>query len=268
MKLNRVRFKRRTGVYPETFEAMRDVLDQREQAKTKAGRPAALTPDEQLLLTLEFWREYRTQAHLGDDWGVHETTVLRTVERVEAALLASGQFSLPRRSALTTETVYSAVLVDVSEVPCERPKKQRTWYSGKKKRHTQKMQLMIEAVTGRILCVGTGRGATHDLTLLRDSGVRVHQETALITDAGYQGIAHDHTLSLTPHKATARVPLSEEQRHENRVLAHFRQRIEHVIRRLKIFRVLKETYRHRRRRFALRLHLIAALVNLTLDVQS
>ncbi|WP_245557530.1 transposase family protein [Deinococcus peraridilitoris] len=123
MKLNRVRFKRRTGVYPETFEAMRDVLDQREQAKTKAGRPAALTPDEQLLLTLEFWREYRTQAHLGDDWGVHETTVLRTVERVEAALLASGQFSLPRRSALTTETVYSAVLVDVSEVPCERPKK-------------------------------------------------------------------------------------------------------------------------------------------------
>lgn len=123
MKLNRVRFKRRTGVYPETFEAMREVLDQREHAKKKAGRPAALTPAEQLLLTLEFWREYRTQAHLGDDWGVHETTVLRTVERVEAALLESGQFSLPQRHALTTETVYSAVLVDVSEAPCERPKK-------------------------------------------------------------------------------------------------------------------------------------------------
>ena len=123
MKMNRVRFKRRTGVYPETFEAMRIVVEQREQTKKKSGRPAALSPAEQLLLTLEFWREYRSQAHLGDDWGVHETTVLRTIERVEAALLASSQFTLPSRRALTSETVYSAVLVDVSEVPCERPQK-------------------------------------------------------------------------------------------------------------------------------------------------
>ncbi len=127
---------------------------------------------------------------------------------------------------------------------------------------------MIEAVTGRIMCVTAGQGSTHDLTLLRDSGARLHPETALIADAGYQGVKRDHAHSLTPHKATKRAPLTSEQRYENRVLAHFRQKIEHVIRRLKIFRVLKETYRHRRRRFGLRLHLLAALVNLTLDVKS
>nr|WP_304524156.1 transposase family protein [Deinococcus betulae] len=57
---------------------MEAVLVEREAAKKKSGRPAALSPAEQLLLTLEFWREYRTFAHLGDDWGVHETTVQRS----------------------------------------------------------------------------------------------------------------------------------------------------------------------------------------------
>ena len=127
---------------------------------------------------------------------------------------------------------------------------------------------MVHAVTRQIVCVAVGWGATHDLTVLRDSGVRIHRETAAIGDAAYQGLGHDHGHTLTPHKANKTRSLTPEQRFENRVLAHFRQPVEHVIRRLKIFRVLKETYRHRRRRFALRLHLIAALVNHTLELQS
>jgi len=124
LKMNRKQFKRRTGVYPETFAEMEAVLLQREERKEKQGRPAALSAAEQLLLTLEFWREYRTFAHLGDDWGLHETTVQRTVERVETALIASEQFRLPGKKALRdTETVYNIIAVDASEVPCERPKK-------------------------------------------------------------------------------------------------------------------------------------------------
>lgn len=122
--MNRTQFRRRTGVYPETFAEMEAVLAEREVGKKKSGRPAALSVAEQLLLTLEFWREYRTFAHLGDDWGVHETTVHRTVERVEAALIASQQFQMPRKRVFReAQTVYSIVAVDASEVPCERPKK-------------------------------------------------------------------------------------------------------------------------------------------------
>lgn len=111
-------------MYPETFAEMEAVLAQREGRKKKSGRPAALSVAEQLLLTLEFWREYRTFAHLGDDWGVHEATVHRTVERVEETLMASQQFQLPRKRVLReATTVYSIVAVDASEVPCERPKK-------------------------------------------------------------------------------------------------------------------------------------------------
>lgn len=115
-----------------------------------------------------------------------------------------------------------------------------------------------------IMCVASSFGSKHDLTLFRHSNVRLPGETALIGDAGYQGIWKDHPHAITPHKATTATPLTNEQRQDNRVLAHTRQGIEHVIRRLKIFRVFKGVYRHRRRRFALRLHLIAALCNLTL----
>ncbi len=124
MSKNRKQFKRRTGIYPETFLAMEAVLVEREGTKKKSGRPAALSPAEQLLLTLEFWREYRTFAHLGDDWGVHETTVQRTVERVEAALIASGQFRLPGKKILKeAENVFEIIAIDAAETPCERPKK-------------------------------------------------------------------------------------------------------------------------------------------------
>lgn len=129
-----------------------------------------------------------------------------------------------------------------------------------------KMQVLINAATHMIMCVASGKGATHDLTLFRESGVVIHSETALIGDAGYQGVWRDHGHALTPHKASKNHVLTPEERQENRALAHFRQPIEHVIRRLKIFRVLKEVYRHCRRRFALRLAIIAGLVNLAQHV--
>ncbi|MGI8747601.1 MAG: transposase family protein [Deinococcus sp.] len=123
---------------------------------------------------------------------------------------------------------------------------------------------MVNIATHMIMCVATAFGSMHDLTLFRASKVRLHPETALIGDAGYQGIWRDHGHSLTPHKASRAQPLTPEERQENRVLASTRLQVEHVMRQLKIFRVLKEVYRHRRRRFSLRVHLIAALCNFNL----
>ena len=263
LRLNQAQFRRKTGVDLETFAEMEAVLHERETSKRKSGRPPALPVGAQLLLTLEFWREYRTSFHLGQDWDIHETTVGRTVGRVEEALLKSGRFSLPGKKTLKdADTVFTAVVVDVSEVPCERPnKKQRAWYSGKKKRHTLKLHLLIHPVTSKILCVATGRGATHDLRLPQESKTSIHPETELTADAGYQGIQHQHAFTRTPKKASKHHPLTDDQRISNRNLARVRLPVEHVIRRLKVFRILKETYRHRRRRFHLRVNLIAALCN-------
>ena len=91
-QLNQAQFRRRTGVDPETFAELEVVLHGRDANTGKSGRPPALPVGAQRLLTLEFWREDRTYFHLGQGWGLHETTVLRTVVRVEDALLQSGRF--------------------------------------------------------------------------------------------------------------------------------------------------------------------------------
>lgn len=154
------------------------------------------------------------------------------------------------------------VVLDVTETPIERPKRrQRQFYSGKKKRHTLKCQLVIEPATGRIICTFFGKGRRHDFKLFRASGVHFHPQTKSLQDKGYQGIQKLHSNSCLPHKKPKGGQLSDQQKADNRQLAQQRVVIEHVNRGLKIFRILAERYRNRRRRFGLRCNLIAALYN-------
>jgi len=85
-----------------------------------------------------------------------------------------------------------------------------------------------------------------------------------LADAGYQGLVELHANSQTPRKKSKHRPLTPEQKAANRELARQRIFVEHVIRRLKIFRILSERYRNRRKRFALRFNLIASLYNFQL----
>ncbi|HUF39003.1 MAG TPA: transposase family protein [Anaerolineales bacterium] len=71
-----------------------------------------------------YWREYRTQFHIAQAYGVSESTVCRTIQKTEDALIQSGQFSLPGKKALQpSDTVIEIILVDATEQPIERPKK-------------------------------------------------------------------------------------------------------------------------------------------------
>ncbi len=114
-------FKRSTGVSREIFEKMLAVL---QKELRDFGRPPKLGRADQLLMTLMYWREYRTEFHIGLTYGVSESTVCRTIKKVEDALMKSGEFRLPGKKALReSDTVIEVVLVDVSEQPIERPKK-------------------------------------------------------------------------------------------------------------------------------------------------
>jgi hypothetical protein len=70
-------FKRQCGVRLTTFTAMLEVLKQRESNKKKSGRPSKLSLEDQLLLTLMYWREYRSLFHIANSYGVHESTAQR-----------------------------------------------------------------------------------------------------------------------------------------------------------------------------------------------
>ena len=114
-------FKRSTGVSRETFEKMLAVIH---RDLRDFGRPPKLSREDQLLMTLMYWREYRTEFHIGITYGVSEATVCRTIKKIEDVLAKSGEFRLPGKKVLKeSDTVIEVVIVDVSEQPIERPKK-------------------------------------------------------------------------------------------------------------------------------------------------
>ena len=118
-------FKRLCGVTKETFAAMCQVVVEYKQLN-KRGRKSNLSIENQVLLTLSFWREYRTLFHLGRDWQLHESNVSRLVRRVEDILIKSGKFSLPGKKRLLESETVKYTIVDVTESLIERPKKNRS----------------------------------------------------------------------------------------------------------------------------------------------
>lgn len=262
--LSNRQFKRRFGVKRKTFEKMIETLTPLWRPRPKPGAKPKLELTDRVLLTLAYWREYRTYFHVGSSWGVSESTVCRIVHWVEAALMQSPRFHLPGKKRLWQGFARPEVVVmDVTESPIERPKRrQRRFYSGKKKRHTLKCQLVIEPDTRRILCTFFGKGRQHDFKLFQRSGIHFHPATRSLQDKGYQGIQHLHSNSEVPKKKPRGGELSREDKAYNRKLAKERIGIEHINRRLKTFRILAERYRNRRRRFGLRRNLIAAIYNL------
>ena len=116
-------FQRLTGVKPQVFEQMLEVVQKQVRS---FGRPCKLCLADQLLLTLMYWREYRTMFHIAQTYGVSEPTVHRTIGKIERALMASGQFRLPGKKALLApEMQWQVVLVDATETPLERPQKNK-----------------------------------------------------------------------------------------------------------------------------------------------
>ena len=119
-------FKRLCGVRPETFNQMLEAVRAHSRPKQKTGRPGKLCLEDQLLMTLEYWREYRTYFHIGQTWGVNESTAYRIIRKIEDTLTKSRTFTLPGKKRLTnSDYQVQVVVVDVTESPIERPKKNK-----------------------------------------------------------------------------------------------------------------------------------------------
>ena len=116
-------FKRLTGVQRDTFAEMLEVI---EKGLPNFGRPPKLRRGDHLLMSLMYWREYLTEFHIAQSYGVSEATVCRTIRKVEDVLVRSKKFRLPGKKTLRpSDTVFEVILVDASEQPVERPKKAR-----------------------------------------------------------------------------------------------------------------------------------------------
>lgn len=266
--LSHEHFKRRFGVHRRTFEQILKALRPVWRPQPKPGAKPKLELEERVLIALEYWREYRTYFHIASSWGVSESSVCRIVHWVEDHLIRSGLFRIPgKKRLLQGFSRPEVVVMDVTETPIERPKKrQRAFYSGKKKRHTLKCQILIEKGSNKVICLFFGKGRQHDFNIFQASDIHFHPETQSLQDKGYQGLQKFHSNSRLPVKKPRGGRLSSEDKAKNRELARERIGIEHVNRRFKIFKMLSERYRNRRRRYGLRCNLIAALYNYELSL--
>lgn len=119
-------FKRLCGVSRDTFTEMVEVLHPDLERQGQRGGQNKLSTEDQLLIVLEYWREYRSQFHIATTWGLHETTVGRIVKKVEDLLVKSGKFRLPSKRALYQPGwEWKVMVVDVGEIEIERPKKNK-----------------------------------------------------------------------------------------------------------------------------------------------
>ena len=92
----------------------------------RRGRNLKLSIEDQLLAALEYWREYRTYAHIAASYGIAESNMYRNIKWIEEVLIKDGTFSLPgKKELLKSDVEYEVILIDATETPVERPKKNK-----------------------------------------------------------------------------------------------------------------------------------------------
>jgi len=206
-----------------------------------------------------YLRHYPTFSELGKQFGITESYANKIYHLISDILVKLKK--VPNRKVLF-EDGLEKILVDVTEQQIERPlKKQKSYYSGKKKKHTIKVQLVVCAITLRVLSVYCEKGSVHDFKIFKDSKLLIAPEIKILADSGYQGIEKIHHNSEIPHKKKKNL-LTKKQKQENKKLSKQRIPVEHINRRCKIFRITKEVYRGKHKNYGKVWNIVSGLVNI------
>lgn len=233
-----------------------------EQKKKQHGRTSQLKYFEDKLLTLfMYYRTYITHEFVGYLVGLHNANICRLFKKLEP--LVARKITIKKDRSLTQEEVIK-ILADVTEQPTQRPKKkgkQKKYYSGKKKRHTLKAEIVMQD-NGRILSTSRTRpGRTHDFRI-RKEGKHLPGNSEKYVDSGYQGLQKRTNNVTLPFKRRKNKPLTDEQKKHNKQLSSIRIKVENKIREIKTFKIMAEVYRNFQRKHTLRFNIIAGVVNL------
>lgn len=262
--LRKPQFRRLTGVSPDMFRGMvsklRPSWGKQEARKRRSGRPHGVGGlEEHLLLLLLAYRCHLTQELLACLFSVDKSTICRSLKRIEKP---SRHILGVKQSIKVTPHEAQALLIDATEQTIERPKRgQKRYYSGKKKRHTIKNEV-IATEAGRIVSVSkSAPGTVHDI-MIRRRGPPLPKGSRGYADSGYQGYQNDHPDLEIPYKASKKHPLTTDEKKYNRALSSFRVRAEHTIRRVKIFRILSDRYRYPRATHSRKFAIAAGIANL------
>jgi hypothetical protein len=218
-------------------------------------------------MLLVYYRTYVPHTFLGFLFGLDDSNVSRSNRRLEPLL--AGIFRIPERKAELHPEEIRELFFDRTERPPDRPVRgQKRFYSGKKKRHTLKTQVVVARARKRpgrgrqrrrvrIVAVSpTFPGSVHDKKVFDRAGVLIPAGVAGYGDTAYLG-----TDLKTPRRKPRKGKLTARQKAGNRRVGRKRVVVEHGIGKLKIWRVAAERWRNPRRRHTLMMKNVAGLHN-------
>lgn len=250
-------------------------LDQQQSKPTRkravgGGRKRLLKPYQEVLLTLVYLRHNVAFGVVGQLFGVSADVAENTFHEVVGVLrdvCPANRWEAEKRWTKRVPSWHpdeiDQIIVDTFETPIPRPSiepKQRQMYSGKKKDHTLKSEVFTD-LAGEILDVDAGhRGPQSDQRIHQRSPVKEQFPNAVAKgDLGYKGVAG----MQTPHKKPKGAALTPEQKEENRQFSSTRVRVEHSIRRIKSYRIMRDEYRLATGLFAMMASSVVGLVQLS-----
>lgn len=238
------------------------LFKEKRKRKQGGGRQRQLDLANQLLMLLMYYRLYVSQEFLGLIFSLHNCNVSRQIKYLEPLL--AKVFSIPTRKIKLEEENLSEeklleIFIDATEQQIRRPKqKQKKYYSGKKKKHTLKNQLVVNK-KGKILSVtGSSPGSKHDKRLYDETKLIHEKKVKPISDLGYFG-AKGITMPIKKPKGKK---LTAEQKKFNRKLSKQRIIVEHTIGKMKVFQILSQRYRNDLSNHSLVFKNVAGLHNL------
>ncbi len=214
------------------------------------GRRRKLLPYQEVLLTLVYLRHNLSHAVCGAMFSVSADTsensfheVILLLRDVCPADRWEAEKKWTKKEPSWHPDTLDLVLVDSFETPICRsslPDVQRKFYSGKKKRHTTKTQIITNK-QGEVLAIEPGHpGPKSDKRLYEQSqAAGQYAQAARRADLAYVGVPE----MLLPHKKPRGGQLTPQQKEENRHAASARVPVEHGVRRVKAWRILRDEYR-------------------------
>jgi DDE superfamily endonuclease/Helix-turn-helix of DDE superfamily endonuclease len=278
------------SVYAEVEKVYSSIEERRlsrgdRQRKIGAGHPFKLHLRDRLLVLLIYYRLYVTSTLLGFLFDLGQTNVLKDIRMIEPAvrevLPLPAKVYGKKRKLRTIEEIEELfpgfkALIDATEQEIPRPKdkkKRKTHYSGKKRRHTVKTQLAVNAKGLIVHRTNHARGRTHDYALFKRNHPDLPKKVRPVVDLGYNGIQNDYP-EMDPsipfkkksvgrgHKGEKADELTPEQKAFNSRLSKERIVVEHTISRLKKFRVMGDEFRNRLRHYDMMTNIVSGLINL------
>ena len=240
-----------------------------------AGRPFKLDLRDKFVMLLVYYRLYITYNLAGFLFDLDQSNICRDIQKIEK--LIRECLPIPQKIYNTTKRLKTPQqvekyfpdflsFIDCTEQQIPRPinkERKKEYYSGKKKKHTVKTQLMVNNRGFIVHKVGHKKGRRHDYDIYKKNHPKTPKRVLNVVDLGYLGVENDfpERLSSIPNRKKRNLDLSQEEMESNINHSKKRIKIEHAICRLKKYRIFADIFRNKLRKYNQVSDIVSGLVN-------